>query len=96
MMIGKSYENVFEALEDDMVLAQNLRMRAELMHALRDYIKRENITQAEAARRLGVTQPRVSDLMRGRIDRFSIDMLINMLTKVGVTVNVAIENTKVA
>jgi len=84
--MSKPYKNVFEAIEDDSVVAENMRLRAELMVKLRNYIKQQGMTQEEAARRMGVTQPRISDLVRGKIDRFTIDMLVNMLSHAGIHV----------
>lgn len=84
--MSKPYKNIFEAIEDDSVVAENMRLRAKLMVKLRNYIKQQGMTQAEAARRMGVTQPRISDLVRGKIDRFTIDMLVNMLSHAGIHV----------
>lgn len=60
--------------------SRNLRIRSEIMTALRTFIVKEALTHAEAAKRLKVSQPRVSNLTRGRISRFSLDTLVNMLT----------------
>jgi len=90
MNVSKPYENVFDALEDDPAIATNLRVRAHLMHALRDYIDQQAITQTEAALRLGVTQPRVSDLVRGRMERFTVDALLNMLGRVGMHAEISV------
>ena len=79
MTISKGYRNVFEALEDDPAMAQNLKIRSELMIALRQYIEEEGLAQKEAAEVFGVYQPRISDLVRGKIDEFTIDTLVNML-----------------
>lgn len=91
MSMSKPYTNVFEALEDDPAVADNLRVRAELMLKLRGYIERAKLTQEEAARRMGVTQPRISDLVRGKIERFTIDMLVNMLARVGLHVEIMLK-----
>lgn len=91
MSMSKPYTNVFEALEDDPAVADNLRIRAELMLKLRGYIEQGNLTQEEAARRMGVTQPRISDLIRGKIERFTIDMLVNMLARVGLQVEILLK-----
>lgn len=66
--------------------AENLRIRSDLMARLTRLIERRGLTQANAARMLGVTQPRVSDLVRGKIDLFSLDMLVNMLSRAGMQV----------
>jgi predicted XRE-type DNA-binding protein len=66
--------------------AENLRIRSELMARLAKLIEERGLTQAAAAKVFGVTQPRVSDLVRGKVDRFSIDMLVVMLAKAGIRV----------
>src|SRR6516225_11526534 len=78
--------------------ARNLRIRSELMTALRKFIEKEGLTQAEAAKRLKVSQPRISDLTRGKISRFSLDTLVNMVTDAGMDVDVRIKqpNRRVA
>ena len=88
MTISKAYRNVFEALEDDPAMAQNLKIRSELMITLRQYIEEAGLDQKEAAEVFGVYQPRISDLMRGKIDKFTIDKLVNMLARIGKTVKV--------
>jgi predicted XRE-type DNA-binding protein len=70
--------------------AENLRIRSELMIQVRKLIQRRRLTQAAAAKLFGVTQPRVSDLVRGRIDLFSIDMLVRMLSEAGVKVRLVV------
>jgi predicted XRE-type DNA-binding protein len=77
--ITKSSGNVFSDLGFSPAEARNLRMRSQMMTALRKFIVNEQLTQAEAAGRLKVTQPRISDLMRGKISRFSLDALVIML-----------------
>ncbi len=72
------------------VEAANLRMRAAMMNALIAHIEVKRLTQVEAARLLGVTQPRISDLMRGRIHLFSIDRLVNLLAAAGLRVDVRV------
>jgi predicted XRE-type DNA-binding protein len=84
----RSSGNVFRDLGFSRVEAENLRIRSELMARLKKLIEREGLTQTAAARLFGVSQPRVSNLVRGRIDLFSIDMLVNMLAKAGVRVTV--------
>ena len=70
--------------------ARNLRIRSELMTALRKLMEKRGWTQAEAAERLKVSQPRISDLTRGKISRFSLDALVNMLTDAGMDVDVKV------
>ncbi len=80
----RSSGNVFRDLGFSPDEAEYLRVRAELMANLQKVITARGLKQAEAAELLGVTQPRISDLMRGRIDLFSIDTLIDMLARLGV------------
>lgn len=86
----------FEALGFSPEAAEHLRIRAELMLALTQLIDAHGWTQAEAARRLGVTQPRISDLARGKIDRFSIDTLVDLLTAAGAGVTVTVRRRRSA
>lgn len=79
--------NVFRDLGFSPVEAEHLRVRAELMLAIEKLIGRRKLSQAQAARLLGVTQPRISDLVRGRLHRFSIDALVDMLARAGVKVH---------
>ena len=86
------YKNVFAALEDDPAVADNLKIRSQLMNALSRHISDEGLTQKQAAELFEVTQPRISDLMRGKIERFTIDMLITMLARTGKSVEVRISS----
>ena len=96
MKTKSSSGNVFQDLGFDREEAENLRIRALLMAELEKYIEREGISQVEAARRMGVRQPRVSDLIRGKIDIFSVDGLLAMLSKVGMTVTVHVGKDRAA
>jgi len=84
--LRRSSGNVFRDLGFSTEEAENLRLRSELMVRLARLIEERGLTQAEAAKIFGVTQPRVSDLVRGKIDLFSIDTLVIMLAKAGVRV----------
>jgi predicted XRE-type DNA-binding protein len=86
--LRRSSGNVFRDLGFPAEEAENLRIRSELMGRLSRIIEDEGLTQREAAHLLGVTQPRVSALMRGKIDLFSIDTLVKMLSRAGVRVTV--------
>lgn len=77
------YRTVFDAIESDPAVAENLKIRSQLMNALSLYIEKHKLTQREAAELFGVNQPRISDLVRGKIERFTIDMLVNMLARAG-------------
>lgn len=88
--LTRSSGNVFEDLGFSHEEAEHLRIRSVLMATLREMIAAKGWTQAKAANLLGVTQPRVSDLVRGKIDLFSIDALVEMLARVGCQVEVRI------
>ncbi len=87
----ESYASVWDAIADTPEEAANLRIRSELMEKIADIIAECGWTQAEAARHCGVTQPRVNDLLRGRISRFSLDALVNIAAALGCRVHVAFE-----
>lgn len=80
------FASVWDALADTPEQAANLRARAELMRQIAAIVKDNAWTQIEAARQCGVTQPRMNDLLRGRVSRFSIDALVNIATAIGRTV----------
>jgi predicted XRE-type DNA-binding protein len=84
--VRKGRANVFADLGFAAEEAEHLRIRADLMIALTRAIEAQGLSQAAAAKLLGVTQPRISDLKRGKIDRFSIDTLVTLLTLAGVKV----------
>ena len=83
---ASSERNIFEELGFPPEEAENLKVRADLMIHIERVIEERGLTQSQAAHLFGVTQPRVSDLVRGKIGRFSIDALVNMLAKAGVRV----------
>jgi len=83
MKIERSSGNVFRDLGFGPKEAESLRLRAELMVELKRLIQARKLTQSSAAQLFRVTQPRVSDLVRGRIDLFSIEALVNMLARAG-------------
>jgi len=78
-MSKQRFKSVWDAIENTPGEAANMKARAELMRAITEHVRSSGMTQAEAAKTLGVTQPRISDLMRGKVDVFSIDTLVNML-----------------
>jgi predicted XRE-type DNA-binding protein len=88
--MNERFENVWDAIEETPAQAENMKLRSSLMLALKDHIVQAGLTQAQAAKLFGVTQPRVSDLMRGRIDLFAIDSLVNMLAAAGLHIDVNI------
>jgi predicted XRE-type DNA-binding protein len=90
LRVRHSTGNVFADLGFDAEEAENLKVRADLMIELSKLIEAQELTQAAAAKLLGVTQPRVSDLLRGKIDRFSVDGLIEMLGRAGASVSLVV------
>ena len=71
--------------------AQNLHLRSALMTRVEQFVKRSGVTQTEAARALGITQPRLNDLLRGKIDKFSLDALVNMLGHAGMRIELRVK-----
>lgn len=91
LTITKGSGDVFADLGFSSAESRNLHIRAQMMTALRKFIEREGLTQAAAAKRLKVSQPRISDLACAKISRFSLDTLVNMLTDAGLEVDVRIK-----
>lgn len=89
-MSKKHFVSVWEAIENTPEEAENMRLRAQLMMTLKAHIAGAGMTQAQAAVYFGVTQPRVSDLMRGKIDLFALDSLVNMVTAAGLRVELRV------
>ena len=87
----QAFASVWDALKDGPTEAANMRMRFELMIAIREAIAEWDVTQAAAARRLEVTQPWLNDLLRGRISNFSLDALTVLATRAGLDVQMRIE-----
>ncbi len=83
-----TFSSVWDAIEDTPEQAQNMKIRAELMRSIENRIRAEGWNQSQAAKRFRVTQPRVSDLMRGKIEKFTIDTLVNMVVAAGLNVHV--------
>lgn len=86
----QEFANVWDALCDTPEEAANLTARSDLMIQITQIVKKSGWTQAEAARRCGVTQPRINDLLRGRIGRFSLDALVNIATALGRRVRITL------
>ncbi len=80
---AESYSSVWDAVAETPEQAANLRARSALMRQITAIVKESNWTQTEAAQRCGVTQPRMNDLLRGRVSRFSLDALVNIATAMG-------------
>ena len=89
-MKDQTFANVWDALEDSPEEASHMSMRSDLLIAIGQRVAGWNVTQSEAAQRLGITQPRLSDLLRGRITKFSLDALIALASKAGLSVRLDI------
>jgi len=85
-MTTNRFASVWDAIEDTPEEAENMKVRSQLMVQLKSYIAKSGLNQGDAAKVFGITQPRVSDLMRGKINLFGIDALVNMAAKAGLHV----------
>jgi predicted XRE-type DNA-binding protein len=86
------FANVWDAIADSPAEAANLELRYQLMEKIAGIVKQNGWTQAEAAKRCGVSQPRVNDLLRGRIGRFSVDALVNIAAALGSKIGLTFED----
>jgi predicted XRE-type DNA-binding protein len=91
-MSKKRFADVWDAIEDTPAQAENMRLRSVLMMALKDHIARTELSQSEAAKLLGVTQPRISDLLRGKIELFDLDTLVNMIGAAGLHIEMRVSD----
>ncbi|MDX5934927.1 helix-turn-helix domain-containing protein [Acidithiobacillus thiooxidans] len=89
-MSEERFASAWDAIEDTREDAENMKLRSQLMMSLKGHIARTGMSQTQAAQIFGVTQPRVSDLVRGKIDLFSLDMLVNMATAAGLHIELRI------
>ena len=89
--MSEKFTSVWDALIEDKAEAKNLQVRSDFMIAITEYIKDNNFTQKDAAELLKISQPRISDIVNGKIDRFTIDTLLNMLTLAGIEVELSIK-----
>ncbi len=89
-MKTQTFDSVWDALEDNPVKAKNLKLRAELLTVIISRIEESGLTQQETAKQLGITQPRVNALLKGKIEDFRLDSLVNLAHKLGLTVSVEI------
>ena len=85
-MNKQRFTSVWDAIEDTPEQAANMKLRSVLMIALKDHITRAGMSQAQAAQLFGVTQSRVSGMMRGKIGLFALDALVNMATAAGLRI----------
>ena len=91
--MSKSFVNVWDAIIEDKAERANLKIRSELMIRLENYISDNNLTQEKAAEIFGIKQPRVSDIVKGKINKFTIDYLVNMAGKAGIDVKICCVDT---
>jgi len=89
-MSNERFDSVWDAIEVTKAQAENMRLRSSLMMSLKQHIAREGLSQSQAAKVFGVTQPRVSDLMRGKIELFGLDSLVNMAAAAGLHVEMRV------
>ena len=89
-MSKERFASVWDASEDTPEEAENMKLRSVLMAALKNHIVRTKMSQAQAAQLLGVTQPRISDLMRGKINLFGLEALVNMATAAGLHIEMRV------
>lgn len=86
------YESVWDALADTKQEAANLKARAALLYEIRKAVKRWNIPQEDAARRLGLTRPRTNDLLRGKLSKFSLDALVNIAAAAHLDIEIRVKD----
>jgi predicted XRE-type DNA-binding protein len=91
-MSTEVFESVWDALADTPAEAENMKLRSSLMIAISEAVAAWSLSQAEAARRLGVTQPRLNDLLRGRVGKFSLDALVALAARAGLAVHLEIKS----
>ena len=89
-MKNEQFSSVWDAIEDTPAAAENMKLRSALVMALKAHITGAALSQSQAAKLFGITQPRVSDLVRGKIDLFSLDALVNMASAAGMHVEMRV------
>ena len=89
----QTFASVWDAIEDTAAQSENMKLRSALIMALKDHIARTGLTQSQAAKLLGVTQPCISDLIRGKIELFGLDTLVNMIGAAGLDVEIRASDT---
>lgn len=89
-MTDRAFETVWDALENSPEAAATMRLRSDLMMAIEQTVASWGLTQARAAKRLGISQPRLNDLLRGRIGKFSLDALVSLAARAGIRLQVEI------
>ena len=92
-MTDKTFASIWDAIEDNPAQAANMKHRSALIMAISEHIKSRGLSQTEAAKLFAVSQPRISDLMRGKINLFSIDTLIAMLAAAGIGIEIRVRDS---
>lgn len=95
-MTLQTFDNVFDALADTPAESANMTARADLLLAIRERVRGWDVRQEEAAARLGLTRPRLNDLMRGKLEKFSLDALVNISASAGFKLNIQLEEVEAA
>ena len=93
LKITKGSGNLFRDLGFPEGEAQNLLLRTDLMIKIEQLIQKSGLIQSEAAKVLGITQPRINDMLKGRIEKFSLNALVNMVARAGMEVKMTIRKT---
>lgn len=88
----RTFDNVWDAIEDSPEEASTMTVRSNLMIAIKEQVRSWNMTQANAARRLAITQPRLNDLLNGKINKFSLDTLLTLATRAGLKVKIDVRS----
>lgn len=91
-MANERVNSVWDVLVDSPEEAENLRVRSQLMRAIKQVVNDWSISQKEAAQRLHITQPRLNDLLKGKIDKFSLDALVNMLASANLKIEIHVSH----
>ena len=89
---AKTFANVWDAIEDTLEDAVTMTMRSNVMIAINDEVRGWKTTQVQAARRLGITQPRLNDLLHGKINKFSLDTLMTLASRAGLKVTIDVRS----
>ena len=93
-MNDNHFKSIWDALEDTPEEAENMKLRSALMMAISDHIRHNELSQSQAASLFGVTQPRISDLKRGKINLFSLDSLVNMAVTAGLRIELKVHDVE--
>lgn len=93
---SEKFSSVWDAISDTPEEAENMKVRSALMMQINEYIKRKGYTQAQAADVCHITQPRASDLINGKLSKFSLDALVNIAAAAKLHVNITVNEEEFA